>query len=51
MIFTLERCKANLCAFEKKPEECEDIGDCVEAGLCAPFLPCACTNSYCGLPW
>ena len=45
------RCKENLCAFEEKPRECEDIGDCVEAGLCAAFLPCSCTNHYCTLPW
>ena len=45
------RCKENLCAFEEKPRECEDIGDCVEAGLCAAFTPCSCTAHYCTLPW
>ena len=45
------RCKENLCAFEEKPRECEDIGDCVETGLCAAFIPCSCTNHYCTLPW
>ena len=46
-----QRCKENLCQFEKKPRECEDIEDCVEAGLCSSFVPCSCTNNYCALPW
>jgi len=45
------KCKDSLCAYEKKPKECSKISDCVNIGLCSEDSPCACTQSYCTVPW
>jgi len=44
-------CRASLCEYKRKEEECAVLGDCVAAGRCVADLPCACTQNYCALPW